>query len=56
VNHFAEYRAGKLSYRTDWVVNEAIEVGLDKGGRMFLKGSDGKELQVLVVKKVRPEQ
>lgn len=52
--YFAEYRAGKLSYKPDWVVNDPIELRLEKDNKMFLKRPDGKELEVAVVKKVRP--
>jgi hypothetical protein len=53
--YFAEYRAGALSYKPDWVVNDPIEFRLGKENKMLLKRSDGKELEVEVVKKVRPE-
>ena len=53
--YFAEYRAGKLSYKPDWVVKDPIELRLEKDNKMFLKRPDGKELEVLVVKKVRLE-
>jgi hypothetical protein len=42
--YFAEYRAGKLSYKPDWVVNDSIELRLAKDNKMFLKRPDGKEL------------
>ena len=51
--YFAEYRAGKLSYKPDWVVNDPIDLRFGKENRMFLKRADGKELEVLIVKKVR---
>jgi hypothetical protein len=51
--YFAKYSAGKLSYKPDWIVNDPIELRLAKGNRMFLKRPDGKELEVVVVKKVR---
>jgi hypothetical protein len=51
--YFAEYRAGKLSYKPDWVVNDPIDLRFGKENRMFLKREDGKELEVLIVKKVR---
>jgi hypothetical protein len=53
--YFAEYKAGALSYKPDWVVNDPIELRLGKENKMFLKRPDGKELEVVVVKKVRPE-
>jgi len=53
--YFAEYKAGKNSYKPDWVVNDPIEVRLEKDSRMFLKRPDGKELEIVVTKKVRPE-
>jgi len=53
--YFAEYRAGKLSYKPNWVVNDPIELRLDKENKMFLKRPDGKELEVAVIKKVHPE-
>jgi hypothetical protein len=53
--YFAEYKAGKLSYKPEWVVNDSIEFRLGKDNRMYLKRPDGKELEVIVVKKVRPE-
>jgi hypothetical protein len=53
--YFAEYRAGKLSYKPDWVVNDPILFRLEKDNKMFLKRSDDKELEVGVVKRVRPE-
>ena len=49
----AEYRAGKMSYKPDWVVNDPIDLRFGKDNRMFLKRADGKELEVLIVKKVR---
>jgi len=51
--YFAEYRAGKLGYKPDWVVNDPIDLRFGKENRMFLKRPDGKELEVLIVKKVR---
>jgi hypothetical protein len=53
--YFAEYRAGKLSYQPAWVVNDPIDLRFEKENKMFLKRPDGKELEVLVVKKVRKE-
>jgi hypothetical protein len=53
--YFAEYKAGKLSYKPDWVVNDPIEVRLGNEGKMFLKRPDGKELEVVIIKKVRPD-
>jgi hypothetical protein len=53
LTYFAEYQAGKLSYKPDWVVNDPIAFRLAKDNRMFLKRPDGKELEVVVVKKVR---
>ena len=52
--YFAEYKAGKLSYKPEWIVNDPIELRLEKDGRMFLKRPDGKELELTVIKKVRP--
>jgi len=51
--YFAEYRAGALGYKPDWVVNDPIEFRLGKENKMLLKRPDGKELEVAVVKKVR---
>jgi hypothetical protein len=51
--YFAEHRAGKRSYKPDWVVNDPIDLRFGKDNRMFLKRADGKELEVLIVKKVR---
>ena len=51
--YFADYRAGKLSYKPEWVVNDPIEFRLGRENRMFLKRPDGKELEVAVIKKVR---
>ena len=53
--YFAEYRAGKLSYKPDWAVNDPIAVRLEKGNKMLLKRPDGKELEVVLVKRVRSE-
>ncbi len=53
--YFATYSAGKLSYKPDWIVNDPIDFRLDKSS-MFLKRSDGKELEVKLVKKVRAEK
>jgi hypothetical protein len=53
--YVAEYKANKLSYKPDWVVNDPIELRLGNEAKMFLKRPDGKELEVVVVKKVRPE-
>ena len=53
--YFAQYKAGKLSYRPDWVVNDPIELRIGNEGKMFLKRPDGKELEVVVIKKVRQE-
>lgn len=53
--YFAEYKAGKLSYKPDWVVNDPIEFRIGKDDRAFLKRPDGKELEVVVVKKVRQQ-
>jgi len=55
VVYFAEYKAGKLSYKPEWVVNDPIEFRLDKDDEAFLKRPDGKELEVVVVKKVRQQ-
>ena len=53
--YFAEYRTGALSDKPDGVVNDPIEFRLGKENKMLLKRPDGKELEVEVVKKVRPE-
>jgi hypothetical protein len=53
--YFAEYKAGRLGYRPEWVVNDPIEFRVGKDDRAFLKRSDGKELEVAVVKKVRQQ-
>jgi hypothetical protein len=50
--YFANYSAGKLSYKPLWVVNDPIDFRLDKD-KMFLKRPDGKELEVRVVKRIR---
>jgi hypothetical protein len=54
VVYFAEYNAGKLGYKPDWIVNDPIEVRFEKD-KMFLKRSDGKELEVAVIKKERQD-
>ncbi|SRR6266481_3771869 len=43
--YIAEYKAGKLSYKPEWIVNDSIELRFDKA-KMFLKRPDGKELEV----------
>jgi hypothetical protein len=53
--YFAEYKAGRLGYKPAWVVNDPIEFRVGKDDRAFLKRSDGKELEVAVVKKVRQQ-
>ena len=53
--YFAQYGAGKLSYKPDWIVNDPIEFRLGKEDKAFLKRPDGKELEVVIVKKVRQE-
>ncbi len=53
LTYFAEYRAGKLSYKPDWVVNDPIQARLGDDNKMYLKRSNGQELEVLIVKKVR---
>jgi len=53
--YFAEYKAGKLSYKPEWVINDPIEFRLGKDDKMFLKRPDGKELEVVVDKRVRQE-
>jgi hypothetical protein len=53
--YFAEYSAGKLSYKPDWIVNDPIEFRLGKDDKAYLKRPDGKELEVVIVKKARPE-
>jgi hypothetical protein len=53
--YFAEYRAGALNYKPDWVVNDPIEFRLGKENKMLLKRPDGEELEVAVVKKVRQQ-
>jgi len=52
--YFVEYKAGKLSYKPAWVVNDPIGLRIEKD-RMFLKRPDGKELEVAIVKTVRSE-
>lgn len=52
--YVAEYRAGKLSYKPEWIVHDPIELRLEKD-KMFLKRPDGKELEVMVIKRVRPD-
>ena len=54
-SRYAEYKAGKLSYKPEWVVNDPIEFRLNKDDKAFLKRPDGKELEVVVVKKVRQQ-
>ena len=53
--YFAEYKAGKLSYKPEWVVNDPIEFRIGKEEKAFLKRPDGKELEVVVMKKVRQQ-
>ena len=53
--YFAAYKAGKLSYKPEWVVNDPIEFRVGKEDKAFLKRPDGKELEVVVVKKVRQQ-
>ena len=55
LDYFAEYKAGKSGYKPEWVVNDPIEVRLGDETKMFLKRPDGKELEVVVIKKVRQE-
>jgi hypothetical protein len=55
LDYFAEYKAGKNSYKPDWVVNDPIEFRVSNENRMFLKRPDGKELEVMIVKKVRQD-
>jgi hypothetical protein len=50
--YFAKYEAGKRSYKPVWIVNDSIELRLDKD-EMYLKRPDQKELKVTIVKKVR---
>jgi hypothetical protein len=50
--YFAEYKAGKLSYKPEWVVNDPIELRFEKD-KMLLKRPDGKELEVAVIKRER---
>ncbi|MBZ5678572.1 MAG: hypothetical protein LAO24_00555 [Acidobacteriia bacterium] len=53
--YFAEYRAGKLSYKPEWIVNDPIEFRFGKEDKAFLKRPDGKELEVVIVKKIRQQ-
>jgi|SRR5580700_10946995 hypothetical protein len=53
--YYATYSAGKLSYKPDWIVSDPIDFRLEKDA-MFLKRSDGKELEVRVVKRIRAEK
>jgi len=53
--YYATYSAGKLSYKPDWIVNDPIDFRLEKD-TMFLRRSDGKELEVRVVKRIRAEK
>jgi hypothetical protein len=53
--YYAEYKAAKHSYQPTWVVNDPIELRLEKDNKMFLKRSDGKELEVSKTKRVRSE-
>jgi len=50
--YVAEYKEGKRSYKPEWIVNDPIELRLEKD-RMFLKRPDGKELEVAVIKRER---
>lgn len=50
--YVAEYKAGKRSYLPECIVNDPIELRVQKD-RMFLKRPDGKEVEVEVVKKER---
>ena len=48
-----EYSAKYLwSYKPEWIVNDEIEVRLDKD-KMFLRKPDGKELKTSIVNRVR---
>jgi len=53
--YFANYSAGKLSYKPEWVVNDPIEFRIVKENKMYLKRPDGKELEVVITKRVRQE-
>jgi len=53
--YFAQYSAGKLSYKPEWIVNDPIEFRFGKEDKAFLKRPDGKELEVVIVKKVRQQ-
>jgi len=53
--YFVQYKAGSLSYKPIWIVNDPIEFRLGKDSRMYLKRPDGKELEVAVVKRARSE-
>jgi hypothetical protein len=46
--YFAQYSAGKRSYKPDWIVNDPIEFRLGKDDKAYLKRPDGKELEVSV--------
>ena len=50
--YVAEYKAGKRSYKPEWIVNDPIELRVEKD-KMFLKRPDGKELEVAVIKRER---
>jgi len=53
--YFAQYSAGTLSYRPEWIVNDPIEFRLGKEDKMLLKRPDGKDLEVMILKKVRQQ-
>jgi len=50
--YVSEYKAGKRSYKPEWIVNDPIELRVERD-KMFLKRPDGKELEVAVIKKER---
>ena len=53
LTYFVEYFDERVSYKPDWAVNDPIELRLEKGNRMLLKRPNGKELEVVVLKRVR---
>jgi hypothetical protein len=53
--YFAQYAAGALSDRPNWIVNDPIDLRFEKD-KMFLKRPDGKEVEVWLAKTVRVSQ
>ena len=49
--YFAQYNAGALSDRPNWVVNDPIDLRFEKE-KMFLKRPDGKEVEAWLAKTV----